>query len=167
MVKIRLKRLGRKKAPFYRIVVTTLKARRDGAPIEELGYYNPISKALKLNKEKAVAWLAKGAQASETAQMLIEKAPESGELIYLPKREPKPKAQPAPAPATKEEPKEEPKAEEPKAEEKAEEPAPVEAAVEEAAAPAEEPAPAEEAPAVEAEAPAEEPAAAEEEKAAE
>jgi small subunit ribosomal protein S16 len=83
MVKIRLKRQGRKKRPFYRIVVTDIRNRRDGAPIEELGFYNPLSKELKLNKASATEWLAKGAQASDTAKRLIEKAPESGELIVL------------------------------------------------------------------------------------
>ena len=83
MVRIRLKRLGRKKKPFYRIVVTDIRNRRDGAPLEELGYYNPISKQLKLNKQSALAWKAKGAIASEAAQRLIDKADESGELIQL------------------------------------------------------------------------------------
>lgn len=83
MVKIRLKRLGRKKRPFYRIVVTDIRNRRDGKPIEELGFYNPLSKELKLNKESATQWIAKGAQPTDTVKRLIESAPESGELIVL------------------------------------------------------------------------------------
>jgi small subunit ribosomal protein S16 len=74
VVKIRLKRVGGKKAPHYRIVVTDGRNRRDGAPIEELGYYNPISKELKLDKEAVKKWMNKGAQASETVANLIRKA---------------------------------------------------------------------------------------------
>lgn len=85
MVRIRLKRLGRKHRPFYRIVVTDIRNRREGAPLTELGYYNPISKQLKLDKVAALAWIGKGAQPSEAVQRLINKAPESGELIVLEK----------------------------------------------------------------------------------
>ena len=84
MVIIRLKRQGRKKHPFYRVVVTDSRNRRDGEPIEELGYYNPMSKELKLDKVSAIAWIAKGAQVSDTAKRLIDKAPESGELFVIP-----------------------------------------------------------------------------------
>ena len=83
MVRIRLKRQGRKKRPFYRVVVTDIRNRRDGKPIEELGYYNPISKELKLNKKLAQEWMAKGALPSETALRLINNANENGELIRL------------------------------------------------------------------------------------
>ena len=83
MVRIRLKRIGRKKRPFYRIVVTDKRNRRDGAALQELGYYNPILKELKLDKQAALEWLAKGASASESAQRLIDKASETGELIKL------------------------------------------------------------------------------------
>lgn len=83
MVKIRLKRLGRKKSPFYRIVVTDIRNRRDGSPLAEVGYYNPISKQLKLDKPAALAWIQKGAIPSPTAQRLIDKASETGELITL------------------------------------------------------------------------------------
>lgn len=86
MVRIRLKRLGRKKSPFYRIVVMNKRDRRNGRPIEELGYYNPMSKELKLNKEALNAWLAKGAQPSETVAYLATLAPEDGSLIQLPKK---------------------------------------------------------------------------------
>ncbi len=83
MVKIRLKRLGRKKRPFYRIVVTDIRNRRDGKPLAELGYYNPLNKELKLDKATALDWIAKGAQPSDTAKRLIDNASETGELITL------------------------------------------------------------------------------------
>lgn len=86
MVKIRLKRLGRKHRPFYRIVVTNIRTRRDGEPIAELGYYNPVSKELKLNKQAALEWIGKGAIPSETAQRLIDRADANGELIRLESR---------------------------------------------------------------------------------
>ena len=74
MVKIRLKRIGAKKTPHYRVVVTDGRNRRDGMPIEELGYYNPRSKELKLDKEAVERWIKNGAQPSETVQSLIRKA---------------------------------------------------------------------------------------------
>jgi small subunit ribosomal protein S16 len=83
MVRIRLKRLGRKHRPFYRVVVIDIRARREGAPLEELGYYDPISKHLKLDKQAALAWIAKGAQPSERVQWLLDKADESGQEIVL------------------------------------------------------------------------------------
>jgi len=83
MVRIRLKRLGRKKTPFYRVVVTDVRNRRDGRPLQELGFYNPLSKELKLDKASAEAWIGKGAIPSDTAARLIKLAPETGELIVL------------------------------------------------------------------------------------
>jgi small subunit ribosomal protein S16 len=83
MVKIRLKRIGRKKKPVYRIVVTDVNNRRDGAPIEELGFYNPLSKLLKLDKDKAAAWISKGAQPTDTVKRLIGMAGALGEVITL------------------------------------------------------------------------------------
>jgi small subunit ribosomal protein S16 len=74
VVKIRLKRVGAKKAPHYRIVVTDGRARRDGMPIVELGYYNPKSKELKLDTEAVKKWITNGAQPSETVASLIRKA---------------------------------------------------------------------------------------------
>jgi small subunit ribosomal protein S16 len=74
VVKIRLKRLGAKKTPYYRIVVTDSRNRRDGCPIEELGDYNPRSKELKLNLEAVKQWMNNGAQVSETVASLIRKA---------------------------------------------------------------------------------------------
>lgn len=81
MVKIRLKRLGAKRNPVYRIIVIDSKEKREGKAIEELGFYNPKKKELKLNKEKALDWVKKGAQPSETAAYLIKNCDDSGSLI--------------------------------------------------------------------------------------
>ena len=83
MVRLRLKRLGRKKKPFYRIVVTDKRARRDCEPVAELGYYNPIKKQLKLDKDAALAWVSKGALPTETVQRLIDKADGTNQLQQL------------------------------------------------------------------------------------
>ena len=74
-VKIRLRRMGAKKAPFYRIVVADSRAPRDGKFIEEIGYYNPISEPvmLKIDGEKAKKWISNGAQPTETVRSLLKK----------------------------------------------------------------------------------------------
>lgn len=76
--KIRLRRMGAKKAPFYRVVVADSRSPRDGKSIEEIGYYNPIAKkddeSLKINEERALYWLGTGAQPSETVKALLRKA---------------------------------------------------------------------------------------------
>lgn len=82
MVKIRLKRLGYKKNPTYRIVVIDSRSKREGAPIEELGFYNPKTKEMKLNKAQAVVWVQKGAQPTETVQYLMKNCKEDGSLDY-------------------------------------------------------------------------------------
>ncbi len=82
MVKIRLKRLGYKKNPSYRIVAIDSREKREGAPIEELGYYNPKTKEMKFNVARAKERLAQGAQASETVMYLINNANEDGTLNY-------------------------------------------------------------------------------------
>lgn len=76
MVKIRLRRMGAKKAPFYRIVVADSRAPRNGAFIEEIGYYNPIKDPIELSvdNEKAVKWLSNGAQPTETVRALLKKS---------------------------------------------------------------------------------------------
>lgn len=76
MVKIRLKRMGAKKAPFYRIVVADSRSPRDGRFIEEIGYYDPLKNpaVISVNEEKALDWLKKGAQLSDTAKALLKKA---------------------------------------------------------------------------------------------
>ena len=73
-VKIRLKRMGANKKPFYRIVVADSRAPRDGRFIEEIGYYNPVSepKQIKINDEKANKWLGVGAQPTETVKQLLQ-----------------------------------------------------------------------------------------------
>ena len=82
MLRIRLKRLGAKKAPVYRVIVINSTTRREGKPVEELGYYNPKTKEMKLNKEKALAWVSKGAQPSETVKYLIANCNDDGSLKY-------------------------------------------------------------------------------------
>ena len=89
MVKIRLKRMGSKKNPVYRIVVINSSSRREGAPIQELGNYNPKTKELNLNKADALAWIKKGAQPTETVAYLINKSNDEGKLVYEQKTEKK------------------------------------------------------------------------------
>jgi len=74
-VKIRLKRMGAKKAPHYRVVVADSRSPRDGRFIEEIGYYNPVTKPeeIKIDVEKAKSWLSKGAQPTDTARALLKK----------------------------------------------------------------------------------------------
>ena len=82
MLKIRLKRLGAKKAPSFRVIVINSTTKREGKPIEELGYYNPKTKVMKLNKESAEAWIAKGAQPTDTVKYLIANCNADGSLNY-------------------------------------------------------------------------------------
>ena len=72
--KIRLRRMGAKKAPFYRVVVADSRSPRDGRFIEEIGYYNPISEPaeIKINEEKVLKWLQTGAEPSETVKQLLK-----------------------------------------------------------------------------------------------
>ena len=73
-VKIRLRRMGAKKAPFYRIVVADSRYPRDGRFIEELGYYDPTKEpsVIKIDEEKAKTWLANGAQPTDTVKALLK-----------------------------------------------------------------------------------------------
>ncbi len=75
MVKIRLRRMGAKKAPFYRIVVADSRYPRDGRFIEEVGYYNPMTNPITVNvdAEKVEKWLANGAQPTETVKSILVK----------------------------------------------------------------------------------------------
>ena len=75
MVKIRLRRMGAKKAPFYRIVVADSRSPRDGRFIEELGYYNPLTEpaTIKIDVEKAENWIKNGAQPTDTVKALLKK----------------------------------------------------------------------------------------------
>ena len=74
-VKIRLRRMGAKKAPFYRIVVAESRSPRDGRFIEEIGYYNPLTNPaeVKVDADKAKDWIAKGAQPTDTVKALLKK----------------------------------------------------------------------------------------------
>ena len=76
MVKIRLRRMGAKKAPFYRIVVADSRSPRDGRFIEEIGTYDPLSEtnSLRVDIERAKYWIANGAQPTDTVRGLLKKA---------------------------------------------------------------------------------------------
>ena len=76
MVKMRLTRMGQKKAPFYRVVVADSRYPRDGRFIEEVGYYNPLTNPaeVKINAEVAKKWLANGAQPTDTVKDLLKKS---------------------------------------------------------------------------------------------
>ena len=76
MVKIRLKRIGAKKAPFYRVVVADSRYPRNGRFIEEIGTYNPLTEPaeISIDGEKAKAWIGKGAQPTETVKALLKKS---------------------------------------------------------------------------------------------
>ena len=76
MVKIRLRRMGKKKSPFYRIVVADSRSPRDGRFIEEVGYYNPMTNPaeIKVDAEKVQKWLDSGAQPTETVKSILNKS---------------------------------------------------------------------------------------------
>ncbi len=76
MVKIRLKRMGAKKKPFYRIVVADSRTPRDGRFIEEIGYYNPLKEPaeIKVDAEKVKKWISNGAQPTDTVKALLKKS---------------------------------------------------------------------------------------------
>ncbi|PWM67632.1 MAG: 30S ribosomal protein S16 [Clostridiales bacterium] len=75
-VKIRLKRMGAKKAPFYRVVVADSRYPRDGRFIEELGYYNPLTDPATINidSDKAKKWIENGAQPTDTVKVILKKS---------------------------------------------------------------------------------------------
>ena len=76
MVKIRLRRMGAKKAPFYRVVVADSRFARDGRFVEEIGYYDPTKEpsVVKIDAEKAKQWLDNGAQPTDTVREILKKA---------------------------------------------------------------------------------------------
>ncbi len=76
MLKIRLKRMGMKKAPFYRFVVADARSPRDGRFVEEMGYYNPTKNPaiVEINEEQALKWLATGATPTDTVRSIFSKA---------------------------------------------------------------------------------------------
>lgn len=74
MLKLRLKRIGRKRTPFYRLVIMEHSNRRDGRPVDEVGYYNPITKQSYFNTLKILEWLKVGVKPTETVFQLLKKA---------------------------------------------------------------------------------------------
>ena len=76
MVKIRLKRMGAKKKPFYRIVVADSRVARDGKAIQEIGYYDPTKEpaVIKVDAEAAKKWIGNGAQPTDTVRSILKKA---------------------------------------------------------------------------------------------
>lgn len=78
MLKLRLKRTGRKRSPSYRLVIMENTCRRDGRPIDELGYYNPITKHYKFDTDRIKKWLNYGVKPTETVTHLLKKA----EIVY-------------------------------------------------------------------------------------
>ena len=81
MVKIRLRRMGAKKNPFYRVVVADSRAPRDGRCIEELGFYDPLAEGeqIKVDLERAKYWIDNGAQPTDTVRGLLKKAEPAAE----------------------------------------------------------------------------------------
>jgi small subunit ribosomal protein S16 len=75
MVKIRLRRMGRRNRPFYRVVVADSRSPRDGKSIEVIGHYNPLTDpaAVTIDEEKALKWLRSGAQPTDTVRSLLNK----------------------------------------------------------------------------------------------
>ncbi len=73
-VKLRLKRMGAKKKPFYRVVAADSRSPRDGRFIESVGYYNPMNGEIKINEEEALKWLRTGATPTDTAKDVLSKA---------------------------------------------------------------------------------------------
>ncbi|HIS36954.1 TPA: 30S ribosomal protein S16 [Candidatus Scatousia excrementigallinarum] len=82
MLKIRLKRMGAKKSPSYRIVVINSTTKREGRPIQELGFYNPKTKEMKFDLATAQDWVKKGAQPTDTVAYLMKNCKEDGTLDY-------------------------------------------------------------------------------------
>ena len=74
MLKLRLKRIGRKRYPSYRLVIMENKSRRDGRPVDEVGYYDPIAKKYKFDTDKIKKWLSYGVKPTETVFNLLKKA---------------------------------------------------------------------------------------------
>ena len=74
--------MGMKRTPHFRVVVINSREKREGRPIQELGFYNPKTKEMKLDKAAALDWIKKGAQPSETVQYLINNCNEDGTLNY-------------------------------------------------------------------------------------
>ena len=82
MLKIRLKRLGAKKNPTYRVIVINSTTKREGRPVQELGHYNPKTKEMKLDLVSAQEWVKKGAQPTDTVKYLMANCNADGTLNY-------------------------------------------------------------------------------------
>ena len=82
MLKIRLKRLGAKKNPTYRIIVINSTTKREGRPVQELGHYNPKTKEMKFDITSAQEWVKKGAQPTDTVKYLMANCNADGTLNY-------------------------------------------------------------------------------------
>ncbi len=89
MLKIRLRRTGFKKNPMYRIVVLNSTTKRSALPKAQLGYYNPVTKDMKLDKAAALEWIKNGAQPTSTVAYLIKNCTDEGKLNYQKKTEEK------------------------------------------------------------------------------
>lgn len=74
MLKLRLKRIGKKRSPSYRLVIMENICRRDGRPVEEVGYYNPVTKHYKFDIDKIKKWLDYGVKPTQTVLYLLKKA---------------------------------------------------------------------------------------------
>jgi small subunit ribosomal protein S16 len=74
MLKLRLKRLGKKRFPSYRLVIMESTSRRNGRPVDEVGYYDPMTKNYKFDTDKIKKWLSYGVQPTETVFYLLKKA---------------------------------------------------------------------------------------------
>lgn len=74
MLKLRLKKMGRKRQPFYRLVVMESRTQRDGRTIDEVGYYNPITKQSNFQVDKIINWLKNGVKPTLTVKVLLKKA---------------------------------------------------------------------------------------------
>jgi len=74
MLKLRLKRLGKKRSPSYRLVIMENTSRRNGRPVDEVGYYNPMTKDYKFDTDKIKKWLSYGVKPTETVFQLLKKA---------------------------------------------------------------------------------------------
>lgn len=72
-VKIRMRRMGKKKQPYYRIVVADIRSPRDGRFIETIGYYHPLQNKVKILKEKLADWIKRGAKPTETVEKILKK----------------------------------------------------------------------------------------------
>jgi len=74
MLKLRLKKIGRKRQPCYRMIIIQNTCKRDGKAIAEVGYYNPITKEVSFNSEKIINWLKNGVQPTNTVKNILQKA---------------------------------------------------------------------------------------------